>query len=79
MLNPNEDTLERSLERYAEGPEHRGLERHLEMLGDPGTRPFRWRAIPVSNRDEIESFFAQAIESYRSQGLVATRPSSRGP
>ncbi|HEU5102182.1 MAG TPA: hypothetical protein VFU22_24335 [Roseiflexaceae bacterium] len=31
-------------------------------------------AIAVSSRDQIERFFGQAQEAYRSQGLVATRP-----
>jgi hypothetical protein len=31
-------------------------------------------AIPVSSAEEIEKFFAQSIEWYRSRGLVAARP-----
>jgi ketosteroid isomerase-like protein len=31
-------------------------------------------ALPVSDVAEVEAFFAQATEFYRSQGLVATKP-----
>jgi len=31
-------------------------------------------AIAVTNPSEIETFFAQGIEYYRSQGLMSTRP-----
>jgi hypothetical protein len=31
-------------------------------------------ALPVSDVAEVEAFFAQAAEFYRSQGLVATKP-----
>lgn len=30
--------------------------------------------MAVTDRDQIETFFAQAIEWYRSQGVVTTRP-----
>lgn len=31
-------------------------------------------ALPVASRDEVQSFFAQAIDAYRQKGVISTRP-----
>ncbi|MDQ3931506.1 MAG: hypothetical protein M3252_01520 [Actinomycetota bacterium] len=78
MKTSHEDQLKRSLERYGEALSAGDLsgisgcwEIPALVLSDGGT-------IPVSSRDEIEGFFAQAIEFYRAQGLVMTRPQLEG-
>jgi hypothetical protein len=37
------------------------------VISDDGT-------VPVTDRGQLEGFFAQAIEAYNAQGLVATTP-----
>lgn len=77
-MSDNADPLERSLERYGEALSTRDLSGISSCWEIPALVLSDVGAIPVSNRGEIESFFAQAIEAYRSQGLVATRPQIEG-
>lgn len=68
------EQIERSLERIGEAISARDpaavadcWEVPALVISDEGT-------IPVTDRAQIEGFFAQAIEAYNAQGLVATRP-----
>jgi hypothetical protein len=70
----NESQIKQFLERYGtavSAGDLSGIANSWEVpalvLSDEG-------AVPVSDRSEIEGFFAQAMEAYRSQGLISTRP-----
>lgn len=70
----DEDQIRQFLERYGQAMSAGDLpgisncwEVPALVLSDEG-------AIPVAEAGEIERFFTQAVDWYRSQGLTATRP-----
>jgi ketosteroid isomerase-like protein len=71
---PNEEQINESLEHYGEALSAGDLAGISSCWEIPGLVLSDEGAVVVSDKGQIEGFFAQAIESYRSQGLVTTRP-----
>ena len=70
----NEDEIRRFLDRYGEALSASDLAEIVRCWDVPALVLSDHGAIAVSSSGEIERFFAQAGEQYRSQGLMATRP-----
>jgi hypothetical protein len=70
----NEDQVRRFLDRYGQAISEANLAGIARCWDVPALVLSDQGAIAVSSRDEVERFFGQAQESYRSQGLVATQP-----
>jgi hypothetical protein len=69
-----EDLITRFLHRYGQAisdGDMRAVSRCWEV---PAVVLSDQDSIAVAQADEIENFFGQAVEWYRSRGLVATRP-----
>jgi hypothetical protein len=70
----NEDQIKRFLERYGQALSAGDLAGIAGCWAVPSLVLSDQGAIPVVDSAEVERFFAQAVEAYHSQGLVATRP-----
>jgi len=70
----NEDQIRRLLERYGQAMSVGDLAGILSCWELPALALYDEGAILIANSGELERFFTRVIESYRSQGLVATRP-----
>jgi hypothetical protein len=73
-MTMNEDQIKRFLERYGQAISAANLMEIASCWEVPALVLSDQGAIGVSDAAEIERFFAQTQESYRSQGLVATKP-----
>jgi hypothetical protein len=69
----DEDEIRRFLDRYGQALSAGHLEEIVRCWDVPALVLSDQGALPVSSSGEIERFFAQAGEQYRSQGLVTTR------
>jgi hypothetical protein len=69
-----EDQIRRFLERYGHAISSVNLADIAQCWEVPALVLSDQDVIAVSGADEIERFFAQAQDAYRSQGLVATQP-----
>jgi hypothetical protein len=69
-----EDEIKGSLDRLGEALSAGDLAGVASCWEIPGLVLSDAGAIPVVDRPQIEAFFGHAVASYRSQGLVATRP-----
>ncbi len=75
MRNPGvEEEIKGSLDRLGEALSVGDLAGAASGWEIPGLVLSDAGAIPVVDRPQIEAFFGHAVASYRSQGLMATRP-----
>jgi hypothetical protein len=70
----NEDQIRRLLERYGQAMSVGDLAGILSCWDLPALALYDEGGILIANSDELERFFTRVIVSYRSRGLVATRP-----
>ena len=90
MIRPNCRVLPLESRKGVRAVDQDQIERSLDRVGvamsagDPAAVAGCWEVpglvvsdegtVLVTDRDQIERFFARAIEAYHAQGLVATRP-----
>ena len=70
----NEDQIRRLLERYGQAMSVGDLAGILSCWELPALALYDEGAILIANRGELERFFTRVIVSYRSRGLLTTRP-----
>ncbi len=70
----NEDQIRRLLERYGQAMSVGDLAGILNCWELPALALYDEGGILLANSGELERFFTRVIVSYRSQGLLATRP-----
>jgi len=70
----NEDQIRRLLERYGHAMSVGDLAGILSCWELPALALYDEGGILLANAGELERFFTRVIASYRSQGLLATRP-----
>lgn len=73
-MDVNQDQIKQSLERYGEALSAGDLASIWNCWEVPGLVLADDGAIVVSDKGQLEGFFARAIGWYQSQGLMATRP-----
>ena len=70
----NEDQIRTLLERYGQAMSVGDLAGILSCWELPALALYDEGAILIGNADDLEHLFTRIIASYRSQGLLATRP-----
>jgi hypothetical protein len=70
----NEDQIREFLGRLGRAISRGDLEEIIGCWAVPGIVLSDKGAIAISNKAQIEGFFAQAIQWYRSQGITSTKP-----